>query len=99
MHEEALLADLRRKLEEIGAAHGRRITRVNVWIGALAHVTEPGLRARWTELAAGTSAEGARLEVESSTRIADPRATGVVLVSVDLDATTGGPSRALPRAL
>jgi Zn finger protein HypA/HybF involved in hydrogenase expression len=90
MHEKALYRDLRRRLTEattLGPAE--RIVRVNLWVGALSHVTEPGLRAAWPELARGTSAEGSGLEVVVSDDPADPRAQSVVLSSFVLRTPEG----------
>ena len=101
MHEEALLKALRRELTELARAEGAdRISRVALRIGALSHVTEAALRARWSETVRGTPAESARLEVALSEDLGDPRAASIVLVSVDVSegpaeapaapATTGG---------
>ncbi|MGP8078282.1 MAG: hydrogenase/urease maturation nickel metallochaperone HypA [Thermoplasmata archaeon] len=87
MHEEGLLRDLRRKIEEISdRERALRISSVRLWVGALSHVTEATLRRRWETTVAGTAAEGARLEVETSADLADPRAAGVVLLGVDVPA-------------
>lgn len=85
MHEEALLRDLLRKVEEVARAHGaRRVGEIRLWVGALAHLSEPQVRERWDLLSRGTVAQGARIEVELSADLGDPRATGVVLKSLDL---------------
>jgi hydrogenase nickel incorporation protein HypA/HybF len=85
MHEEALLRDLRRKLAEISdRERPSRISRVVLWVGALAHVTEATLRSAWTRTTDGTGAEGATLEVEVSNDPENPRAQGIVLARVDL---------------
>lgn len=90
MHEEALLRDLVRKVEEIARSHGSaRVGRVRLWVGALAHLSEDQARHRWATLTQGTVAEGSRLEIELSSDLADPHATGVVLRS--LDAEEGAP--------
>jgi hypothetical protein len=96
MHEEALYRDLRRRLDELGKATGvSRITRAEVWVGALAHVDPEGLRTRWTELVRGGRAEGAELVIERSEDPTDPRAEGVVLRNVRVleapDNEKGGP--------
>jgi len=95
MHEEAVLRDLVRKLDEVARTNGvPRIRGFTVWIGGLSHLTEEQLRGRFPMAARGTAAEGARLRVERSTDLTDPRAQGVVLVNVDLDepdATAGAP--------
>ena len=86
MHEEALLKDLRRKIEEIAAAQAaRRITRIVLWVGALSHFTEEHLREDWSRVVSGTPAEGAALEVECSNDLNDPRAQKVVLVRVGVE--------------
>jgi len=86
MHEEALLKDLVRKLEEVARAHGvDQVRGFTVWIGGLSHLTEEQFRARFPLMARGTAAEGARIRVERSSDLADPRAQGVVLVNVEID--------------
>jgi hydrogenase nickel incorporation protein HypA/HybF len=93
MHEEALLHDLFRKLDEVARENGSgRIRGLTVWIGGLSHLTEEQLRARFPDAARGTAAEGARLEVQHSTDLTDPRAQGVVLVSVDVDPDDPAPT-------
>ncbi len=83
MHEEALLRDLVRKVEEVARAHRvERVERVRLWVGALSHLTEGTLRARWSMATIGSVAEGSGLEVESSLDVHDPRAQGVVLQSL-----------------
>lgn len=98
MHEDALLRDLRRKLEEIARTGPiDRITCVRLWVGALAHTNAASLHRRWAETVVGTAAEGSRLEVESSTDVGDPRANGIVLVAVDAADGGAGPSGYLLR--
>ena len=93
MHEEALFRDLRRKLEEIAREeHAPEISRVAVWIGALCHVDEAALRARWPETVEGTAARSARLEVTVSRDPNDARAGELVLTHVDI--VEPGPRRA-----
>ena len=96
MHEEAILNDLVRKVEEIARANGSpRVGRVRVWVGALAHLSEDQAQYRWATLTQGTAAEGSRLEIELSSVLADPQATGVVLRSLDAEE---GPVRPDERA-
>ena len=86
MHEQALVLDLRRRLSEIARADpGLRIRRVRLWVGALSHLTEPSVREMWPSIAEGVCPKDAQLEVEVSTDLADPRAQGVVLTSVDVE--------------
>ncbi|MGD0250499.1 MAG: hydrogenase maturation nickel metallochaperone HypA [Thermoplasmata archaeon] len=88
MHEKAVLRDLLRKVDEVARANGSsRLTRVRLWVGALSHFSESSLRDHWNDAVPGTVAEGAKLELEVSDDRTDPRAQGVVLVSVDADPT------------
>jgi len=97
MHEEALYRDLRRKIEDIAREeHAVEISRVAVWVGALSHVTEEALRSRWPMTVEGTAARSARLDVQLSTDVDDPRAAGIVLTHLDLvDRAEGGPDEDL----
>jgi hypothetical protein len=83
MHEEALLRDLRHKVDELSNAHGNaRIVRARIVLGALAHLDEPRLRELWERAMSGGPGAGARLEVELLADPDDPRAGSVVLRSV-----------------
>ncbi len=85
MHEERLFRELRAELIRIGAAErADRFSRVRLWVGALAHLDEARLRGAWPDVIRGTPAEGSRLDVVVSADLADPRAQGIVLTSVDV---------------
>jgi len=97
MHEEALLRDLRRKIQEVARTEGDApIRRVRLWVGALAHVTPATLRVRWPEVVAGTPAEGGRLEIDVSDDPSDPAAQGIRLVELAVD---DGPPPSPPPAV
>lgn len=86
MHEEALLKDLRRKLLEVTDREGApRVARVRLWLGALSHVSERQLRDEWPRVVEGTPAQSAALDVTTSHDLEDPRAQGLVLVSLDVE--------------
>ena len=87
MHEETLLRDLQRKVEEVARASGAtHVARILLWVGALSHFSEAALRERWAFATRETTLNGSRLEVEMSTDVHDPRASGVILRSVDVGA-------------
>ena len=98
MHEETLLRDLRRKVDELAGEHGHaRIVRATVALGALSHLDEPRLRELWDRAMAGGPAAAARLDVELLPGADDPRATSVVLRSVTFDDPPGsGPDARRP---
>ena len=86
MHEEALLRDLRSQLVMLAAReHAFRVSRAEIWVGALSHVQEAQLRSAWPRLVAGTPAEGAVLDVRTSAAADDPQAQAVILRSISVE--------------
>ena len=86
MHEHALIDTLMRRIGEIAAAEGaRKVVRASVWLGALSHMSPDHFREHFDHAAAGTIAEGAELDGTVSGDIADPRATDVLLESVEVE--------------
>lgn len=98
MHEEVLLQDLVRKVDEVARQDpSARVTRVRVWIGALSHLSEAFLRESWPRVTAGTAADASQLVIEVSRDVHHPRADSVVLVSLDVadeERDTTGPEAA-----
>lgn len=87
MHEQALMRDVMRKIEEVASSGGAtRVTRVRVRLGALSHFTPDHFREHFAEVSPGTLAEGAEVDVLTDDDITDPRARDVVLESIDVDA-------------
>jgi hydrogenase nickel incorporation protein HypA/HybF len=96
VHEETLVADLARKLEELSSDPTvARITSVEIWLGALSHLGEGTLRARWPEVVGATKAAGAVLQVERGTDPTDPRAQAVVLARIQIE-DSASPGARLP---
>jgi Hydrogenase/urease nickel incorporation, metallochaperone, hypA len=86
MHEEALVHDLRRKIDELAAAHGHAaIVRARVAVGELSHLDERRLRELWSRAMADGPAANAALEVELLSGIDHPQASSVVLRSVTFE--------------
>lgn len=87
MHERALMTDLMRKIEAVAAADGAtRVTRVAVRLGALSHFTPEHFREHFADAAHGTLAEGADVVAVLADDLDDPRAAGVVLESIEVEA-------------
>jgi hydrogenase maturation protease len=90
MHEASLMANLMRQIHEIAAAEqATRVVRINVWCGALSHMSRAHFAEHFARAAAGTLAEGAKLDVTVSDDPGHPRAQEIVLDSVDVE-TEGG---------
>ena len=80
------MADLMRKIDEAARAQqARRITGVSVWLGALSHMSADHFREHFAQAAAGTLADGARLDVTVSNDIGDRHAADVRLQSVQVE--------------
>lgn len=68
MHEMSLLRGLMKQIAEEAAAHGAsKVTVVRLKLGPLAHIEPDHLRGHFAESARGTIADGARLEIETTT--------------------------------
>ena len=86
MHERALMTDLMREIEEVARADGAtRVTRVSVRLGALSHFTQEHFREHFVDASRGTLAEGAAVDAVLADDLGAPRATGVVLESVEVE--------------
>ena len=84
MHEKSLLKDLIGKIESIAGEHEvKRVVRVKVKLGALAHISAEHLRGHFEEAAKETIAQGAVLEIEQLTGRTDPRAQDIILDSIE----------------
>lgn len=85
MHEAALLRDLMARIEMVAADAGAgRVTRVEVWLGALSHFTPEHFREHFADAAAGTKAAGAEVACQPSTDVRHPDAGGVRLLRVEV---------------
>lgn len=86
MHERSLMQDVMRRIEDVAVAEGAaRVTRVDVRLGALSHLTPEHFREHFDDAARGTIAEGAAVHALSDD---DPFAAGaadVVLESVEVE--------------
>lgn len=86
MHEAGLMRDLMRRIAQAVEANGaHRVVGVQVWLGALSHLSAAHFRAHFDTESRGTLAEGARLNVTESTDETDPRAQFLLLESLDLE--------------
>lgn len=90
MHERALMNDLMREIEGVARADGAtRVTRVSVRLGALSHFTPEHFREHFVDVSRGTLAEGAAVDAVLEDDLDDPRASGVVLESLEVEVPEG----------
>jgi hydrogenase nickel incorporation protein HypA/HybF len=86
VHEKHLTEDLVRELERIAVAEGgRRVTRIQVRLGALSHFTPEHFREHFDDAAAGSLAEGAAVDAVLAADPTAPDAQGVLLETVELE--------------
>ena len=85
MHEASLMRGLMQKIEEVAAKEGASgVVGVEVWLGALSHMSAAHFAEHFALASAGTIAEGARLDVTVSEDTAHPNAQDILLVSVEV---------------
>jgi len=86
MHEASLIRDLIAKVTTLAAAQGAvRVTRVSVWLGALSHMSPQHFHEHFATDARGTIADGAALDIETSSDIGDPNAEALLLRSIEVE--------------
>lgn len=86
MHEASLMKGLMTKLNGIAEAEGAvRVTAVNVWLGALSHMSRDHFMEHFTHAASGTLAEGAEVHAIVSEDTDDPNAQTIILQSVEVE--------------
>ena len=85
MHELSLMADLLKKIEGIAREQkADTVKKIDVWLGAMAHISPDHFREHFVEGVKGTVAQGAELEIELSTDIDHPQAQDILLRSIDV---------------
>jgi len=84
MHEASLMKDLMAKILGLAETEDGAVSRVSVWLGALSHMSPEHFREHYDQAAAGTPAENASLDIETSDDIDHPNAQHVVLKSVEI---------------
>ena len=86
MDEAALIAELVRRIEAIATkANARRVTGVEVWLGALWPTSADAFAERFARATTGTIVEGARLDLLVSKQPGHRDADALVLRSVETD--------------
>jgi hydrogenase nickel incorporation protein HypA/HybF len=86
MHEASLMTNLMRKIDETARAQAaKRVIEVSVWLGALSHMTPSHFAEHFEHAAAGTIADGARLDVTTSDDIGDANAQDVLLKGLQVE--------------
>jgi hydrogenase nickel incorporation protein HypA/HybF len=85
MHEASLMRDLMRKIMDIAKQqNAARVQVVNVRLGALSHMSAAHFQEHFDQAAAGTIAEGAKINAIEETDHQAPGAADVILESIEV---------------
>ncbi len=86
MHEMSLMRDLMSKVLDVSKTErAKRVVSVNVWLGALSHLSAEHFREHFEEESRGTLAEGARLIIEASDDSNDPNAQRILFRGLEIE--------------
>jgi len=86
MHEASLMRDLMSRITTIADAENAcRVVGVQVWLGALSHMSREHFAEHFVEAAAGSLAEGAALKITLSDDTTDPKAQEIILEGLELE--------------
>ena len=85
MHEAGLIRDLMAKVLTLAEQEGaQRVASINVWLGALSHMSPGHFREHFEMESAGSIVEHAALEIETSDDVHHPQAQSVLLRGIDV---------------
>lgn len=86
MHELSLIHNLLAKIDTVVNANGgRRAVAVEVWLGALSHLSKDRFADYFEQFSRGTVAEGAWLDIELSEDMDDANAQQVLLKNIEVE--------------
>ena len=86
MHELTLFKGILNKIESISRENeGKKIVKMKVKLGALAHISAPHFREHFDQFSKGTAAEGATLEIVEDDDQNDPLAQEIILETVEVE--------------
>lgn len=86
MHELSLINNLLAKIDAVVNSNGgKRAVAVEVWLGALSHLSKDRFADYFEQFSRGTVAEGAWLDIEVSDDMDDPNAQQVLLKNIEVE--------------
>jgi len=86
MHEMSLMRGLMRQIESLAEREGAQaVTSIRLRLGALSHFSPEHFREHFAQVAPGTRAAGATLEITTSDDVHDPHAQDVLIESVEVE--------------
>ncbi len=86
MHEAGLMRDLIEKVSAVvEEQQARRAVAIEIWLGALSHMSPEHFAEHFATASPGTPAEGARIDIETSDDISHPDAQDILLKSIEVE--------------
>lgn len=86
MHEASLMRALMRKIQDLAQEQGaKKVISIRIWLGALSHMSAAHFQEHFDQVAPGTVADGALLQIELSEDIHDPNAQELLLRSIEVE--------------
>lgn len=86
MHEASLMKDLMNRLYKVAETEDAvRITAIQVWLGALSHMSREHFTEHFNDAARGSIAENAELKITVSEDTEDPNAQSILLEGVEVE--------------
>jgi hydrogenase nickel incorporation protein HypA/HybF len=86
MHELSLINNLLTKIDSVVKENGgKRAVSVEVWLGALSHLSRDRFAEYFQQFSKGTVAEAAWLDIDVSEDTDDPKAQQVLLRNVEIE--------------
>ncbi|WP_193164248.1 hydrogenase/urease maturation nickel metallochaperone HypA [Microbulbifer hainanensis] len=83
MHEQSLIRNLVRKIQQLAEHQGGTLVAARLRLGALAHISAEHLREHFEQETGGTPLEGLRLQIEEMQDIHDVEAQEIILDSLE----------------
>jgi len=85
VHEMSLMQDLMKKITAVAERErAKKVVSVDVWLGALSHMSAEHFIEHFSEVSAGTLADGARLNIETSQDVKDPMAQSILFRGLEI---------------
>lgn len=86
MHEASLMSSLMNKIKNLAEQEqAKQVTTVRVWLGALSHMSAEHFQEHFDQSSKNTIVEGATLDIEVSSDLADPNAQELLLRNIEVE--------------
>lgn len=86
MHESSLILGLLKQISQLAKKeNAKKITEVNIKLGALSNISSEHFREHFAVETGGSIADGAKLNIKVEENIHDPHALEIILESIEVE--------------